>query len=81
MPRVNLAAEKYAAEDLKKLVKYLLCDESQAEVADAIGICTRTLMNRKAKPEELRIWEIRKLTQSVRMSAEDKDKLRKLIVP
>ena len=38
-------------------------------------------MNRKAKPEELRIWEIRKLTQSVRMSAEDKDKLRKLILP
>lgn len=81
MPRVKLAAEKYAADDLRKLVKYLLCDESQADVADAMGICVRTLMSRKAAPEELKIWEIWKMTQAVRMSAEDKDKLRKLIVP
>ena len=81
MPRVKLAAEKYAADDLRKLVKYLLCDESQADVAAAMGICVRTLMSRKAKPEELKVWEIRKMTQAVRMSAEDKDKLRKLIVP
>lgn len=81
MPRVGLNEEKYAADDLRRHIKYLLTDTNIAEVATRIGCSQWTLYDRKKNPEQFRIGEIRKLCGCVRMSAEDKDKLRKLIVP
>lgn len=81
MPRVKLAAEQYAAADFKRLINFLVSDYTIRELCDLLGVCPKTVNNRKKNPEELSVKELRKIAGVVRMSAEEKDKLRRLIVP
>lgn len=81
MPRVKLAADQYAAKDLKRMIRYLLADARAEDVCREIDISARTLTSRKADPEQFKVCELRKLSSCVRMSAEEKDRLRKLIIP
>lgn len=81
MPRTMLGSDGYNAADYKRLVRYLLADADMREVAAALGCSLKTAYSRKNNPDTFSVGELRRLCKSVRMTADDKDKLRKLIVP
>ena len=81
MPRVKMAAEKYATEDLTRLLRFLVSDVTNKEVADAMGIAERTLQYRLAQPEKLKLWEIRKFVRALNLTEAEKNRLRKLAIP
>jgi uncharacterized protein (DUF2384 family) len=81
MPRIKAMADKYQVDDLRRLIKYLMADTPKEVLSDGVGLSTRTLHNRKEDPESFTVGEIRKLCRCVHMDADDKEKLRRLIVP
>ncbi len=81
MPRVKMAAEKYATEDLTRLLRFYLSDVTHHEIADAMGIADRTLQYRLAQPEKLKLWEIRKFVRALNLTEAEKNRLRKLAIP
>lgn len=76
-----LDKDKREAAELRHGIRAALVDADMKDVANALGCSLKTAYNRKNNPESLKISELRKLCKSVRMTADDKDKLRKLIVP
>lgn len=81
MPWSLLEKDKREATELRRGIRVALVDADMKDVANALGCSLKTAYNRKNNPESLKVSELRKLCKSVRMTAEDKDKLRKLIVP
>lgn len=81
MPRVKAMAEKYATEDLTRLLRFLTSDVTNKEVADAMGIAERTLQYRLAEPERFKLWEIRKFVRALNLTEAEKNRLRKLAIP
>ena len=81
MPRVKAMAEKYATEDLTRLLRFLVSDVTNKEVADAMGIAERTLQYRLAEPERFKLWEIRKFVRALNLTEAEKNRLRKLAIP
>lgn len=61
MPRVKLAAERYAKEDFRKEIEHKMIDagiRSWADLGREIGVDDRTIYRRRDEPEKFKAGEL-----------------------